>query len=123
MGERWITKHTSTYWHWVGTAKMAPSSDPLGVVDQHLRVRGVEGLRVADASKMPNANPQAMATIIGYHGADKVLETPLSINDDGDLREFHNFSQVQEGQSPPFCREGFTYYPTDVQCVDWLPIW
>ncbi|XP_042210016.1 glucose dehydrogenase [FAD, quinone]-like [Homarus americanus] len=43
---------TTTY-HFAGSCKMAPSSDPFGVVDHNLRVRGVSGLRVVDASMMP----------------------------------------------------------------------
>ena len=43
----------STIFHPVGTVKMGSDDDPLAVLDPHLRVRGVEGLRVVDASIMP----------------------------------------------------------------------
>ncbi|AOZ70053.1 choline dehydrogenase [Rhodobacter xanthinilyticus] len=43
----------TTIFHPVGTAKMGRAEDPLAVVDSHLRVRGVRGLRVVDASIMP----------------------------------------------------------------------
>ncbi len=43
----------TTIFHPVGTCKMGPSSDPNAVVDARLRVHGVPGLRVADASVMP----------------------------------------------------------------------
>lgn len=43
----------TTIFHPVGTAKMGSASDPSAVVDSHLRVRGVRGLRVVDASVMP----------------------------------------------------------------------
>ena len=43
----------STIFHPVGTAKMGRADDPMAVVDSHLRVRGVAGLRVVDASVMP----------------------------------------------------------------------
>ena len=43
----------STIFHPVGTTKMGSADDPLAVVDSHLRVRGVAGLRVVDAGVMP----------------------------------------------------------------------
>jgi len=42
-----------SYHHGAGTCKMGRSTDPMAVVDEHLRVRGVRSLRVADASVMP----------------------------------------------------------------------
>jgi choline dehydrogenase len=44
----------ATYLHASGTCKMGIESDAMAVLDQHCRVRGVEGLRVVDASIMPN---------------------------------------------------------------------
>ena len=44
----------TTIFHPVGTAKMGLSSDPMAVVDERLRVMGLEGLRVVDASVMPS---------------------------------------------------------------------
>lgn len=59
--------------HPVGTCKMGPDGDPLAVVDQHGCVRGLEGLRVADASIMPNlprANTNLTAIMIGERVAE-----------------------------------------------------
>ena len=42
-----------SYWHPAGTCRMGPDTDPDAVVDPQLRVRGITGLRVADASVMP----------------------------------------------------------------------
>ncbi len=43
----------NTIFHPVGTVKMGHDDDPMAVVDSHLRVRGIDGLRVVDASVMP----------------------------------------------------------------------
>ena len=64
-----------TAWHTVGTCRMG--SDAGAVVDTRLRVQGVEGLRVIDASIMPtivSSNTNAAAIMIGERGADFVLE-------------------------------------------------
>ena len=63
-----------TYHHQVGTCRMGV--DELAVVDPQLRVRGVDGLRVADASVMPTVtagNTHAPTTMIGERAADLVL--------------------------------------------------
>src|SRR5262249_4651717 len=57
---------TMTNWHPVGTCRMGPDGDPTAVLDAKLRVRGIENLRVFDASMMPtilsaNTNAPVMA--------------------------------------------------------------
>ena len=49
-----MLRESVTFPHLSGTCKMGPSSDPMAVVDQYGQVRGLEGLRVADASIMPD---------------------------------------------------------------------
>jgi choline dehydrogenase len=71
--ETFIRDSCTTIFHPVGTAKMGPESDPTAVVDQFCRVRGVEGLRVVDASVMPNivrANTNLTCIMIGERVAD-----------------------------------------------------
>ncbi len=49
----WIRGTVGSYWHPAGTCRIGPDTDPDAVVDPQLRVRGITGLRVADASVMP----------------------------------------------------------------------
>ena len=51
--DAWIRKHAETIYHPVGTCKMGADGDEMAVVDGELKVRGIEGLRVVDASVMP----------------------------------------------------------------------
>ncbi|MFO1159651.1 MAG: choline dehydrogenase [Reyranellaceae bacterium] len=51
--EQWIRAKSETIYHPVGTCKMGPDNDPMAVVDYRCRVRGLQGLRVVDASIMP----------------------------------------------------------------------
>ena len=52
--DAWMLREAVTFPHISGTCKMGPSSDPMAVVSQSGRVYGLEGLRVADASIMPD---------------------------------------------------------------------
>jgi choline dehydrogenase len=67
----------TTIFHPVGTAKMGLVSDPLAVVDERLRVHGLAGLRVIDASVMPtitSGNTNTPTIMIAAKGAAMVLE-------------------------------------------------
>jgi choline dehydrogenase len=75
----YVRRTAITYHHQVGTCKMG--SDELGVVDERLRVHGVEGLRVADASIMPavtSGNTNAPSIMIGERVAEFVAEDSLA---------------------------------------------
>ncbi|XP_065221634.1 glucose dehydrogenase [FAD, quinone]-like [Planococcus citri] len=72
-----IRNFAQTVYHPVGTCKMGPESDKDAVVDARLRVYGVKGLRVADASIMPkivNGNTNLPVIMIGEKAADLIKE-------------------------------------------------
>jgi choline dehydrogenase len=70
----WVKNNAETTYHPIGTCKMG--SDPMAVVDDQLRVHGMEGLRVADASIMPtltSGNTNAPSIMIGEKASKMVL--------------------------------------------------
>jgi choline dehydrogenase len=69
----WLLQNVSSSFHIAGTCKMGPDSDIEAVVDRHLKVRGVDGLRVVDASVMPDvvrANANVTTMMIAERVAD-----------------------------------------------------
>ena len=74
--DEWMMREVSTTNHISGTCKMGPASDPTTVVDQYGKVRGLAGIRVADASIMPDcirANTNATTMMIGERMADLIM--------------------------------------------------
>ncbi len=70
-----VRRDADTIYHGAGTCRMGPDSDAAAVVDPSLRVRGVDGLRVADASIMPevvNATTNAACVMIGEKAAELI---------------------------------------------------
>ena len=71
--DAWLLANVQTQHHSSGTCKMGPASDPLAVVDQYCRVHGLRGIRVVDASVMPDvvrANTHASTLMIAEKVAD-----------------------------------------------------
>lgn len=73
----WVKRTAETTYHPVGTCKMG--NDPMAVVDNELKVHGISGLRVADASIMPtqiSGNTNAPSIMIGERAAGWILDHP-----------------------------------------------
>ena len=73
--DQWLLKNMSAAQHTSGTCKMGPASDSNAVVNQFCSVHGLEGLRVVDASIMPNvvrSNPNASTMMMGERAAEWV---------------------------------------------------
>lgn len=67
----------TTIFHPVGTARMGAENDEAAVVDAHLKVRGIDGLRVADASVMPtitSGNTAGPTMMIAEKAAAMIIE-------------------------------------------------
>ncbi|OXE35241.1 MAG: choline dehydrogenase [Phenylobacterium zucineum] len=83
--DAWIRANSETIYHPVGTCRMGPVGDPMAVVDTELRVQGLRGLRVIDASVMPNligGNTNAPTIMIAEKASDLILGlAPLPADD------------------------------------------
>lgn len=75
--ERFVRERAHGTWHCCGTCKMGDASDPLAVTDAAGKVRGVEGLRIADASIMPSI-PRANTNIPVIMIAEKLSDAILA---------------------------------------------
>jgi choline dehydrogenase len=76
--EKFARSTYASYYHGVGTCKMGPASDPMAVVDQHLRVHGFDNLWVGDASIMPtvaHANTNCTVMMIAERAAEFIKQT------------------------------------------------
>ena len=75
--DAWMRREVTTSQHISCTCKMGPASDPMAVVDQYGRVHGLEGIRVVDASIMPDcirANTNVTTMMIGERVSDFIIQ-------------------------------------------------
>ena len=83
--DAWIRRTAETIYHPVGTCRMGVAGDPMAVVDADCRVMGLTGLRVVDASVMPNlvgGNTNAPTIMIAEKISDSILGKAFLPSDD-----------------------------------------
>ncbi|MEH0664535.1 choline dehydrogenase [Vibrio scophthalmi] len=78
--DEWVKQNVESAYHPSCSCKMGADDDPMAVLDESCRVRGVEGLRVVDSSifpTIPNGNLNAPTIMVAERAADMILGKPL----------------------------------------------
>jgi len=104
---------STSIFHPVGTCKMGPASDPMAVVDHELRVHGLEGLRIVDASIMPqivSGNTNSPTLMIADKASELILGAAESVVDD-------NNDDDEEGELEAMACSTATLGYTGIRCA------
>ena len=101
--DAWVRANVETAYHPSGSCRLGAEADPLAVVDPACRVRGLEGLRVVDASvfpTIPNGNLNAPTIMVAERAADLLRGTILPPENVPVWQDPHWASRQREGQEP-----------------------
>ena len=78
----WVNRHVYSNSHWCGTARMGKASDPRSVVDEKMKVKGVNNLFVGDASVIPyipNGNVHSTVVLVATQLANTLLADAATV--------------------------------------------
>ncbi|AUI87832.1 choline dehydrogenase [Vibrio azureus] len=101
--DKWVRENVESAYHPSCSCKMGASNDPLAVVDEECRVRGIEHLRVVDASifpTIPNGNLNAPTIMVAERAADMILGKTLESPDNQPVWIASNWQEKQRTNAP-----------------------
>jgi choline dehydrogenase len=96
--DQWVKENVESAYHPSCTCKIGSDTDPMAVLDESCKVRGVEGLRVVDSSIFPtitNGNLNAPTIMVAEKAADMILEKPALASNNVDVWIHPNWETQQ----------------------------
>ena len=100
--DQWVRENVETAYHPSCTCPMGVADDPMAVLDEDCRVRGVSNLRVVDSSSfptIPNGNLNAPTIMLAERAADLILGKPMQ-RADVDVWQDPHWATRQRSESP-----------------------
>ncbi|EGA71740.1 choline dehydrogenase [Vibrio sinaloensis DSM 21326] len=101
--DAWVKQNVESAYHPSCSCKMGADDDPLAVLDEQCRVRGIEALRVVDSSifpTIPNGNLNAPTIMVAERAADMILQQPLLDEQPSPVWIAPDWQQKQRSHSP-----------------------
>ncbi|OLQ93785.1 choline dehydrogenase [Vibrio ponticus] len=101
--DAWVKQNVESAYHPSCTCKMGADDDPLAVLDEQCRVRGIDALRVVDSSifpTIPNGNLNAPTIMVAERAADLILGKPLQLSQDTPVWIAPNWQEMQRMHPP-----------------------